>query len=267
MLLKCYTQINNDKTKLWRLFIRLFNEATVIESFRVSKALRIGLFLLYTLSGATQAQVCNSTLTLGLSNIWPPYYFEIDAQPTGADIDIVKMIFSQANICLKYRKMPSSARALIELEKGSVDFLYAASFSEERQRIATFSIAYRNETVRIFWRPNGREYLAGGTLKSMFLSGLVVAINRGSFVGSNAGQLLKLQNESSVISVPTIEQRMRMLMHQRVDFIIEDELAGLYYIRKEKLSGIELHPYIIYQNDISLMFSRNISQQKIASIK
>jgi polar amino acid transport system substrate-binding protein len=214
----------------------------------------------------TQAQLCNTTLTLGLGNIWPPYYFEVDAQPVGADIDIVKMISAQANICLKFRKMPSSARAIIELEKGNVDFLYAASFSEKRDKIATFSKPYRNETVRIFWRSAERKYLAGVKLESLFLSGLIVAINRGSFVGRNAEQILKMQKDSAVISVPTIEQRMMMLIHQRVDFIIEDEVAGLYYIQKEKLKGIDLHPYVIYQNDISLMFSRNISQQTISSI-
>jgi polar amino acid transport system substrate-binding protein len=214
----------------------------------------------------TRAQSCNTTLTLGLGNIWPPYYFEVDTQPAGADIDIVKMIFAQANICLNFRKMPSSTRAIIELEKGNIDFLYAASFSEERNKIANFSKPYRNETVRVFWRSTEHKFLAGEKLKSLFLSGLIVAINRGCFIGENAEEVLKMQNDSAVISVPTIEQRMMMLVHQRVDFIIEDEVAGLYYIHKEKLNGIELHPYVIYQNNISLMFSRNISQQTIASI-
>jgi len=242
------------------------NENTVIASFRVYKVLKISLFLLYLSSAKTYAEVCNTTLTLGLGNIWPPYYFEVDSQPRGADIDIVKMLFAQANICLNYRKMPSSARGMIELEKGNIDFLYAASFSKEREKIGFFSRPYRRETVRIFWRSVGRKYLAGGTLESLFLSGLVVATNRGSFIGNTSEQVLKRQNETAVVSVPTIEQRMMMLRHQRVDFIIEDEVAGLYYIHKEKLKGIELHPYVIYQNDISLMFSRNISEKTITSI-
>jgi len=232
----------------------------------VYKTLKLGLLLLCALSGTSRAEVCNTTLTLGLGNIWPPYYFEENSQPAGADIDIVKLIFAQANICLNYRKMPSSARALIELESGNIDFLYAASFSEERKKIAIFSSPYRYESVRIFWRAKGREYLASAPLKSLFLSGLIVATNRGSFVGENAEQVLNQQNNTAVISVPTIEQRMMMLIHQRVDFIIEDEIAGLYYIHREKIKGIELHPHIIYQDDISLMFSRKISQQTINSI-
>ena len=230
------------------------------------KALKLSVLLLCTFSGTSQAELCETTLTLGLGNIWPPYYFEENSQPAGADIDIVQLIFAEANICLNYRKMPSSARALLELKNGNIDFLYAASFSEERAKIATFSAPYRHETVRIFWRANGLEYLSSASLKSLFLSGLIVATNRGSFIGKKADKILKMQNNAAVISVPTIEQRMMMLTHQRVDFIIEDEIAGLYYIHREKIKDIKLHPHVIYQDDISLMFSRKVSQQTITLI-
>ena len=78
--------------------------------------------------------------------------------------------------------------------------------------------------------------MASASLESLFSSGLIVAMNRGSFIGEKADKILKIQNNSTVISVPTIEQRMLMLTHQRVDFIIEDEFAGLYYIHREKIN-------------------------------
>ncbi len=50
---------------------------------------------------------------------------------------------------------------------------------------------------------------------------------------------------------------MEMLNRERVDLIIEDELAGLYYLKKNALNNIEMHPFVVHQNNISLMFNKN----------
>ena len=98
--------------------------------------------LLIFISSSVHSQPCQSTLKLGLGSIWPPYHFNQNGQPSGIDIEIVQHIFKQANICLLYSKMPSSARALVELKKGSIDFLHGASFSEKRKEYAIFTLPY-----------------------------------------------------------------------------------------------------------------------------
>ena len=47
-----------------------------------------------------------------------------------------------------------------------------------------------------------------------------------------------------------------MLEYHRADFTIEDENSGLYYLRHFPIDGIEMHPVVIYENDVALMFSR-----------
>ena len=227
---------------------------------------KIFIFLFFIFSFQIHA-VCKSTLTLGLGNIWPPYFFNEAEVIKGIDIDIVKFIFAEANICLRYKKMPSSSRALVELKKGNIDFLYAATFSQERNEYALFTQAYRDENVRIFWHDNDKAKLIKADLSELLSLGLKGVTNRGSYIGEEVDLLMSKNNALSLIYVSTIEQRMKMLAFKRVDFTIEDELAGLYFLKEHQLKSIVVHPYKLFNGDVSLMFSRaTISAQFIEEI-
>lgn len=207
---------------------------------------------------------CEKTFTLGLGNIWPPYYFEEKGQARGIDIEIVEHIFSQSDYCLHFIKMPSSARALVELKKGTIDFLYGASFSDERAEYAIFSKPYRHETIRLFWRKDEHNEYKNASLFDLFAAKLQVATNRGSHTGGYGIALTEKENQPYITHVPTIERRMKMLALRRVDFTIEDEIAGLFYLQNQLSKSIEMHPYIINQNNISLLFSKkNTSAQEV----
>ncbi|MCJ8318993.1 MAG: transporter substrate-binding domain-containing protein [Colwellia sp.] len=226
------------------------------------------LFTFFLLISSLPAHAaCKSTLTLGLGNIWPPYYFKEEQVIRGIDIDIVKFIFSQANICLRYKQMPSSSRALIELKKGNIDFLYAATFTQDRNEYAMFTKAYRHENVRIFWSEQQPSKLRETDLTGLLSFGLKGVTNRGSYIGENVKSLMAVNNSLSLISVPTIEQRMKMLALKRVDFTIEDEVAGLYFVNEHQLKAITRHPYKLFNADVSLMFSRtSISKEMVEGI-
>jgi len=214
-----------------------------------------------------QAESCEKTFTLGLGNIWPPYYFEEQGQAKGIDIEIAESIFSQSNYCLRYIKMPSSSRALAELEKGNIDFLYGASFSQERAEYAIFSTAYRYETIRTFWNKDKLPENRISSLTGLFTEKLRAATNRGSYIGGQGKALTQKENQAYISHVPTIERRMKMLAFKRVDFTIEDEIAGLFYLQKNKIKNMKMLPFIVYQNEISLVFSKKtISAQQVEKI-
>lgn len=204
---------------------------------------------------------CDTTLILGLGSDWRPYYFEKQGQPAGADIEYIKNILSEANICLTYSKIKDSLRSQVELEKGNIDFLSGASYSPERDKFARFSIPYRSENIRIFWIKNKYQRLTEMTLRDLIEAGLSGVSNRGSYLGSSNHNELK--NTSSIHLVSTIAQRMKMLAHGRVDFVIEDEMAGLEYLQQHSLENIELHPYIVFKNEVSLMFSRKSVPKRV----
>ena len=56
---------------------------------------------------------------------------------------------------------------------------------------------------------------------------------------------------------------MEMLELDRVDFAIEDEMSGNAYLQKYALKNIELHPYVVFESQVSLMFSRKSVPKKL----
>lgn len=224
-------------------------------------------FLLLSPSVYGQERDCKDTFTLGLGSVWPPYYYEEEGQIKGVDIKIIENIFSQTDICLRFLKMPSSSRSLAELKKGAIDFIYGASFTHDRAKYAIYSQPYRQETIRLFWKKEQLSEYVNASLVELFTAKLRVATNRGSYIGGYGVALTKEENQPYISNVPTIERRMKMLTFNRVDFTVEDEVAGRYYLKTHPKSSIEMHPFVVYQNEVSLLFSKKtISIEQVEEI-
>lgn len=214
-----------------------------------------------------QERDCKDTFTLGLGSVWPPYYYEEEGQIKGVDIKIIENIFSQIDICLRFLKMPSSSRSLAELKKGTIDFIYGASFTQEREKYTIYSQPYRQETIRLFWKKAELIEYQNASLADLFTAKLQVATNRGAYIGGYGVALTKKENQPYISNVPTIERRMKMLTFDRVDFTLEDEVAGRYYLKTHPESSIEMHPFVVYQNEVSLLFSKKtISIRQVEEI-
>ena len=110
------------------------------------------------------------------------------------------------------------------------------------------------------WKKNKYQQLTDASLDDLVAAGLSGVSNRGSYVGN---YLDEMKYTSSIHLVSTIRQRMNMLTLGRVDFAIEDEIAGLEYLRQNSLNNIELHPFIVFENEVSLMFSRKSVPKRI----
>jgi len=213
------------------------------------------------------SQTCEKILSIGVGTSWPPYYFEIENKLVGIDVEIVKMVFSKLNICPKYVKMPSSVRGLTELKKGNVDVLYAASFTKERTLIGIFSEPYRQENVRVFWKPSDNKAFENKSLMALLSAKLVGVINPGSYFGPSYDESLKTTNSWPIVKAASIKQRMGMIEHGRVTFSIEDEFAGLFYLNENNINDIKLHPSTVYENEVSLLFSRKtVSLKQVEAI-
>lgn len=203
----------------------------------------------------TKALGCERTLKVGISQQWAPYVLIRDKTFSGIDIQITEFVLSQSGFCTQFVLLPSSKRGFAELRSGKVDLLPAASFSEERARFSYFSEPYRKEVMRLFWYPK-KEY-AALSLKGLLLKGQVILINSGSYYGEEFTTLSRIKMfKNQIMAVPKLQQRLGMLLAKRVDFFIDDELAGLYLIESLNLKGIELHDYIINDNWVSFMLSK-----------
>ncbi|MCZ4253712.1 substrate-binding periplasmic protein [Pseudoalteromonas shioyasakiensis] len=213
------------------------------------------LFLLVVAVLSNSAFSCDKTLKVGISQQWAPYAFTQNGKLTGIDIDVVNLVLKEAGFCAKYVVMPSSKRGFAELKHGKVDLLPAASYSTERDSFSFFSEPYRNEVMRLFWYP--KPFLEKLDLQGLLEQQQIILSNSGSYYGPeftrfSAGEKYK----SQLITVPSLRQRVAMLTAKRVDFFVDDELAGLYLIQNNQHHGIALHPYIINNNDVYLMLSK-----------
>jgi len=179
---------------------------------------------------------------------------EEKGKSTGADIEFIRQVLNEANICLSIAKLPSSERAQLEIKNGNIDFLYSASYSDKRAKYAAFSLPYREERVRIFWKKSHHQDLVNKTLVDLVDAGLMGVSNRGGYIGNYNQKVIN--DHSKITRVSTIRQRIKLLGLGRVDFAIEDELSGLYYLHQHDINNIELHPYVVYKNEVAMMFSR-----------
>lgn len=211
------------------------------------------LYVLLTLISFTNI-ACDSTLKVGIGQPWPPFVMVTSNGFNGIDIEITQTVLSEAGFCTEFIALPSSIRGLTELKKGTVDILPAASFSKQRARYSHFSLAYRQERMRLFGYEDTELSELG--LSSLMANKKTFVINSGGYYGEEFEHLSNLARyHDLIVRVKMIEQRLYMLRAKRVDFMIDDELSGLYMIAKEQIKGITLHPYVVHDNPIHFMYS------------
>lgn len=211
------------------------------------------MYLLLILFSALNV-ACDKTLKVGVGQPWPPFVVINNSNFSGIDIEITRKVLAEAGYCAEFIALPSSIRGLAELEKGTVDVLPAASFSKQRAQYSHFSLAYRKERMRLFWYEDSE--LAELDLASLMADKKTFVINSGGFYGEEFEQLSNQPNlRDLIVPVKMINQRLYMLQAKRVDFMIDDELSGLYMIAKEQIKGITLHPYVVHDNPIHFMYS------------
>lgn len=220
-----------------------------------------GSLLMLCIFPVLAGQVCDKIMRFGVGTAWPPYVIKNanDRQNPdyGIDIDIVKLVFKAAHICLKIVALPSTARGLNELEKGNVDVLSAASFTAERAKIGVFSDSYRQEVMRIFSRSTHDASFYRQNLTQLLDQKMLGVVTDGAFYGEKFADLM--QNSvyrERIASVASIEQRMQLLLRARVDFMIDDEVAVQFYLQQHQLNNVIAHTEAVHDNAVHLLLSR-----------
>lgn len=201
------------------------------------------------------ATSCEQTLRVGVVLPWAPFVFDNKQGLIGIDVDIARLVLTEAGFCTEFVRLPSSKRGLVELEKGRVDVLPAASFTQTRSQYSHFTASYRRERMRLFWYQNNKY--SSYNLTDLLAKGKTIAVNSGAYYGKEFEQLTELnQYKELIVPVPLVMRRLYLLKAKRVDFMIDDEISGQYVIKQEKIAGITLHPYVINDNPIHFMLSR-----------
>lgn len=211
---------------------------------------------------------CTKTLKLGVGEPWPPFVIGGPDNYSGIDIEITRLVLQKLNVCLEIVKLPSSARGLQELKKGEIDFLNAASFTEERALIGFYSMPYRTEAMRIFYHIHNKPKFKFQSVFDLLQKDFIGVVNLGAYYGPEFEAMMSQSSfANQITSVPSVEQRMRMLELHHVDFVIEDIVPGRYYIQQQQKFNIEMLPIVVHDNPIYFLFSREtVSQEQVNQV-
>lgn len=187
----------------------------------------ISLFLVLYIVISSRAIACDKTISISVARDWPPFSYYDEGTYKGLDIEITERILKSINYCWRYYSYPSSSRALMEMKKGKIDLIFAASYTQGRAAYATYSAAYRYEVMQLFASTNHDQ-------DETFNDGSIIAINRGGYYGENFDNYLKNCSDC-VVETNLAAERINLVRKGRVDFAAEELLAGIFIINQQKL--------------------------------
>lgn len=160
-------------------------------------------------------------------------------------------------------------RGWTQLERGVIDMLAGASYSEDRSAVAIFSAPYRREVYALYVRRGlvGAYPLAG--LSDIVASGFRLALNDDALYGPAVSALLEDPGFRRQVTMVKGEEQPELLSIGRVDgYLLDINVADAYNSKVPVTDRLDRHPAVTIDNGpIHFMFSRaTVPQQMVDRI-
>ncbi|TMP39317.1 amino acid ABC transporter substrate-binding protein [Pseudoalteromonas rubra] len=201
-------------------------------------------------------QSCASEVKIGVVADWPPLTAVDERGAYGLDVEIARKVFAELNICPRFLRLPTSARSLDQLGKGTVDVLLMVSYVQERAELGVFSAPYRWEKMRLFSLRQPRMAI---DLKALLRLGYRIGLSIGSYYGEELKNLAESPSFGHLlVGISGSTQRVEMLAKQRVDFIVEDEILGRFMARKLGIKNVYIWDYPVHNNQVHFLLRKGL---------
>jgi polar amino acid transport system substrate-binding protein len=140
-----------------------------------------------------------------------------------------------------------------------------ASWSKEREKIAYFSLPYRQETVKLFVKKGNTKNIALGSLTDLVGSPYLIGVESGYFYGLEYQELIKrLDFQTNISEVIDLEQNVSLVLEGNLDGFLVDPSTMRSFVKKYKMDDLfEQHPIEIYSANIHIMLSKNSLNRSI----
>ncbi|AXQ98349.1 substrate-binding periplasmic protein [Pseudoalteromonas piscicida] len=218
-----------------------------------TKSLLLSLLIVFLAFEASAK--CSKTLRIGINEtLWPPYLSRKEGNVFGLEINALNTLFKNSSYCLKYVFYPTSARMLAELKAGKVDVLMAATKTATRAKFAYFTKPYRQEVMALFQHKDKPKI--GGEVESLIIAGNTFALNAGSYYGIAFEKLIQDFYNDQLVHLPNAARRFKMLSKKRVDYVVEDKLAGEYFIQTKEYTDVIYSGTDANKTPVSYMLSK-----------
>lgn len=201
--------------------------------------------------GVSASDECKS-ISVGGADGWEPVtYIDKDGRQVGLGIDILQEYARKHGFRLELHLDIPWTRSLQMLEKGELDVIAGAYFTEERNDLFRYSIPFAYDEVMVFQHKD----------RQFAFSGIEDLVNRrgarpqggsyGDFVDTYA------RDHLDMIYSPTGNKIFDVLLTERVTYVLLGRYDGLTNIYRDKLENevFAVEPPLV-RNDVRLMFSR-----------
>ncbi|WP_105172822.1 substrate-binding periplasmic protein [Pseudoalteromonas sp. T1lg24] len=205
-------------------------------------------------SAQTPPVECKTPLSLSITNDWYPYVkFSKFDSTTGVDVELLKKVLEQMGCELTVIRFPER-RTLFELTIGNFDIGLGASKTPERERDFYFSKTYRLERNRFAYRQNDHSVKQSKSFKSIIKQRKLIGVNLAGWYGDELERAKQAYN-GFVFSETTIK-RLEMLVKNRVDIVIDDDVVLCSEISRQNHPQVVIHPLLLSQASIHFIFNK-----------
>ncbi|MCB2288665.1 transporter substrate-binding domain-containing protein [Clostridium sp. CS001] len=179
------------------------------------------------------------TIIIGDDKDYPPYSFiDEKGNPAGFNVELAKAAAKAMGINVII-KLGEWSEIKEELENGTIDAISGMFYSEEREKIYSFTTKHTITSGDVFTRKDT-------IIKDIReLKGKTVVVQTGDIVG----EFLKKQNLNiNFIEVPTVDEALSLVSIKKYDYAAVLKITGHYLIKKEKYSNIKSNEFGINPN-------------------
>jgi polar amino acid transport system substrate-binding protein len=196
--------------------------------------------------------VCKVPVVTGANNWYPYAYLEEKNAHKGIGYDVVKLIFSDLKMPIKYKLDLPWIRAIKEVNQGDIDVLVANYWTEQRAEKLVMTKEIAHESLNVF------------TLKTkpfvfnewQDLKNRRGAIPRGMALGKAFKQYSR---DINLIEVNTHQQIFKMLNKDRLDYVLLAQYSAQPYLAKKENENVIMQSTPINSYSVRISFSKNSS--------
>ena len=167
-----------------------------------------------------------------------------------------------------YKSMKWST-AVRSLEKGGLDLLLNLSYTEEREKFASFIGPARDESMVIAVLENSNYII--NSLDDIKKLPMQIGIMKGASYGTAFDSKLKTDRvfAKNIMPVNNLIQNIKKLKRNRLSGFIMDHYDLAYKVKNEPLyQGLKIHSFFVNQNEVFFGFSKkSVSPEMLAILQ
>ena len=169
-----------------------------------------------------------TTLTVGISTGYPPYYYEENETVTGLCVDIINGVAQEMHLDINYKIFPWK-RLLANARKGSVDAIMPLFRTKEREQFLYFDgLGIAFETNHFFTRKDFPVKYNGDFQN-------IEKYNLGVVTDYSYGEAFDTYQNFHKVVTTSDKHLIEMFAHHRFDIGVGNRYVTLFYANKQNV--------------------------------